>query len=111
MEINGASGVRVVTGSTANCASNNGTPPSCGIDPPNLNDCLLNWAERSYTQLFAPAGQATQKWSVYSYRYYAQTHAYLGISSVDNHVYYLGLDGIMSDVGSVAHWAPIAGCQ
>jgi hypothetical protein len=111
VESNGASGVRVVTGSTANCASKNGSPPACGVAKPNLNECLLNWAERSYVTLFAPAGQATLVSGIYTYRYYAQTKAYLGISSVDNHVYILGQDGIMTDVGSVSQWAPVAGCQ
>jgi hypothetical protein len=31
VEINGASGVRAVTGSTADCASQNGAPASCGL--------------------------------------------------------------------------------
>ncbi|MFZ4860267.1 MAG: Ig-like domain-containing protein [Desulfuromonadaceae bacterium] len=31
VEIKGLSGIRAVTGSTANCASQNGAPPSCGL--------------------------------------------------------------------------------
>ena len=113
VEINGASGVRKVTGTTANCSSNNGSPTlSCGTESPqSVNDCLFNWAERTYVKTFAPAGQTTVKWSTYAYRFYPQTKSYLGVSSADNHVYYRGPDGQMSDVGPLSYWKPLAGCK
>ena len=40
--------------------------------------CFLNWAEKNYANLFAPAGAATQVQTPYTYRYYATTNSYLG---------------------------------
>ena len=73
-------------------------------------DCLFNWAEQHYSGLFAGGGPAAM-WDVYTYRYYSATHAYLGVSSADSHVYYLGPDGRLQDEGPLAQWLPIAGCQ
>jgi hypothetical protein len=77
---------------------------------PSRIECLFNWAERNYSRL-APTGYATKVWSIYTYRYYAAIDAYLGVSSVDNHVYYRGPDGKLQDEGHVSYWLPLAGCQ
>jgi predicted outer membrane repeat protein len=57
--------------------------------PPNVftsrSDCLFNWAERVYPNLFAPAGAISNTLAPYYYRHYSQTNAYLGTSSADNH--------------------------
>ena len=82
----------------------------CPIPPPQT-ECLFNWAEKNDPNLFAPSGFATAAWDVYTYRYYSATKAYLGVSSVDNHVYYLGQDGNMLDEGPTSYWYPLAGCQ
>ena len=74
------------------------------------SDCLLNWAEKNYSQLFSPAGAATQTLSPYYYRYYPNTNAYLGISSANTHVYYLGPDGNLQDEGALSSWLTMAGC-
>ena len=47
----------------------------------------------------------------YTYRYYAGTNTYLGASSLDNHVYYMGPDGEMQDEGDMYKWIALAGCQ
>lgn len=73
-------------------------------------ECLLNWAEKNYVYLFAPAGSHSMVWTVYTYRYYSETNAYLGVSSADDHVYYVGADGNFQDEGSLSYWLPIAGC-
>ncbi|MEI7870382.1 MAG: glycoside hydrolase family 16 protein [Candidatus Methylumidiphilus sp.] len=73
--------------------------------------CLFNWAENNYSSIFAPANSSTLVWSVYTYRYYANTNTYLGVSSTDNHVYYIGTDGVMQDAGSLSYWLPLAGCS
>jgi hypothetical protein len=73
-------------------------------------DCLLDWAERSYPQLFFPAGAAARIFSPYYYRYYPGTNSYVGVSSTDNHIYYLGPEGNMLDVGSLPDWLGAAGC-
>ena len=73
-------------------------------------ECLFNWAERNYPTLFAPAGAPMAVWSMYTYRHYPTTKTYLGVSSIDNHVYYMGSDGVLLDEGPLADWLPKAGC-
>jgi len=88
--------------------------PTDWLKAPNLtspNDCLFNWAEKNYPSLFAPARSPSGVWSVYSYRYYSATNAYLGVSVADNHVYYMGADGNLQDVGPLSQWLPLAACQ
>ncbi|MEQ1637857.1 MAG: hypothetical protein ABL903_14325 [Methylococcales bacterium] len=77
--------------------------------PPS--DCLFSWAEGNYPALFAPSGALTTIWSIYTYRYYSVTNAYLGLSSTDNDVYYMGADGILQDEGPLSYWLPKSGCQ
>jgi hypothetical protein len=74
------------------------------------SDCLFNWAESNYPQLFSPAGASTQSSSPYHYRFYQYTNSYIGVSSLDDHVYYLGPDGNFLDVGSLSTWLTTAGC-
>ena len=74
-------------------------------------ECLFNWAEKNYSNLFAPSGFITTTWDVYTYRYYSATKAYLGVSSVNNHVYYMGQDGVLLDEGALSDWLPKANCQ
>ena len=83
----------------------------CQVPPPLPTDCLFNWAEVNYPTLFAPAGATTTVGGIYTYRYYSATNAYVGVSSVDGHVYYLGSDGVMQDEGTLYYWLPLAGCQ
>jgi hypothetical protein len=78
----------------------------------NNIECLLNWAENAYSNLFSPAGAISQFQSPYTYRYYKNTNAYVGVSSIDNHVYYLGPGGISpEDVGDLSGWLTTASCQ
>lgn len=77
----------------------------------NPSDCLFDWAERTYPDLFAPAA-ASSTAAPYYYRYYSQTGAYLGTSSADNHVYYLGpaSNNAILDVGAASTWLTTANC-
>jgi hypothetical protein len=74
-------------------------------------ECLFNWAEVNYPTLFSPSGSSTATWDVYTYRYYSVTNTYLGVSSADSHVYYMGSDGNKQDVGPQLYWLSKAGCQ
>ena len=85
--------------------------PKASCPVPTPTDCLFNWAEQNYPGLFAPAGAASGTLGAYTYRYYSATNAYLGVSSNDNHVYYMGSDGVLQDEGAMAKWLPLAGCQ
>ena len=85
---------------------------SSGDQPPPVSqaDCLFNWAETYYSQLFSPAGATSQTSAPYYYRYYQNTNSYVGVSSDNNHVYYLGPDGVLQDVGPSSAWFTTAGC-
>jgi uncharacterized protein YkwD len=72
-------------------------------------DCLFDWAQGHYGALFAPAAPS-QVLDVYYYRHYTGTRAYLGISSVNDHVYYLPEGGSLLDAGSKSDWFAKAGC-
>lgn len=76
-------------------------------------ECFLTWAEKKYPDFFAPSGTATEILSPYSYRYYPETQAYLGVSSADNHVYYMNAaeNGLLQNEGPLSNWLPLAGCQ
>lgn len=75
-------------------------------------DCLFNWAERSFSQFFAPAGGASQTLAPYYYRYYAATSTYLATVSTDNSVYAMGpaTGGQAVRLGSLADLLTTAGC-
>ena len=77
---------------------------------PSLSECLFNWAEGAYPGLFQPAGSVTQSQAPYTYRYYKAANAYVGVSSDDNHVYYLGSNGVVQDMGALPTWLKKAGC-
>ncbi len=78
--------------------------------PQARTDCLLNWAEINYPNLFSPKGSASQILAPYYYRYYQNTNSYVGVSSANSHVYYLGPDGNLQDVGSLSTWLNSSGC-
>jgi pimeloyl-ACP methyl ester carboxylesterase len=73
-------------------------------------ECLLDWAERNYSNLFSPAGAKSQFQSPYTYRHYSQTDSYVGVSASDNHVYYLGPERVLVDVGDLYGWLTKASC-
>lgn len=76
-------------------------------------DCLLDWGEDTYPELFRPSRVGTQASDPYLYRFYEATRTYLGMSSADGHLYYLGplsRDALL-DLGPVAEWSVSAGCH
>ena len=77
------------------------------------SDCLFDWAENNFAGLFSPVqGVAnSQTFPPYYFRYYSGTNAYLGISSMDNHIYYLPASGEIMDVGHADNWLEQANCQ
>jgi hypothetical protein len=74
-------------------------------------ECLFNWAEGTYPDLFAPSGSLTMDSSDYTYRHYSATNAYAGVSSVDNDFYYKAADGILKNVGPLSDWLTKADCK
>jgi len=84
---------------------------ACQVSAAPPVDCLFNWAEKNYANLFSPAGSPDAMWTIYTYRYYSATKAYLGVSSKDNHIYFQGVDGNLQDEGALTVWLAKAGCQ
>ena len=74
-------------------------------------ECVLNWAEKTYPKLLAPAGAATLQLAPYSYRYYKTSNAYAGVSSANNHVYYQGPNGVLVDEGDLSVWQNLSSCK
>lgn len=72
-------------------------------------DCLFNWAERSYAQLFSPAQAPSNETGPYYYRFYSGTNAYLGVDKNSQHAVFLA-GGAMQDLGDVAPFISAAGC-
>ncbi len=75
-------------------------------------DCLLAWGEAAYPTLLAPAGAASRTLAPYYYRYYAATGTYVGISSADQHLYYLPSTQatVPIDLGAAMDWVIQAKC-
>ncbi|PTN13272.1 amidohydrolase family protein [Nitrosomonas aestuarii] len=75
-------------------------------------ECFFAWAEGTYPNELAPTGASTEVSNAYSYRYYSSTNTYLGVSSADNHVYYMKAeDGLLQNAGPLSNWLPVSGCQ
>jgi len=97
-------------GASAWSGNSNSVTPSADTLPDT--DCVLNWAESLYPNLFAPAGAVSQTLAPYYFRYYSGTNAYLGTSSADSHLYYLGpaTGNTLFDAGPLSNWRTTAGC-
>ena len=72
-------------------------------------DCVMDWGERNYPTLFAPIASSKTSFPYY-YRFYSATNTYLGFSAADDHLYYLGANGLI-DVGHKTQWLATSGCQ
>ncbi len=76
---------------------------------PKPTNCLFDWAESIYPQLFGPAGVSSVVSYVDTYRYYPQTQFYLGLSSQDDRIWYQSGDNRV-DAGPYNYWMARAGC-
>ncbi len=83
------------------------------VSAPSLTpvECLFNWAESNYPNLFTPTGFPSAVSTAYTYRNYSASNAFLGVNSADKHVYFIGSDGKSQDEGTLAYWLGLAGCQ
>ena len=76
-------------------------------------DCLFNWAEQAVHWLLYPPA-TTQTAAPYTFRYYSGSNAYLGVSSVDDHVLYVVANTTpitQNDLGAQSDWLAQAGCR
>jgi hypothetical protein len=74
-------------------------------------ECLFNWAQSTYPSLFSPRLSGLQYFLSFTYRHYTDTNNYVGVSSIDNHVYYQGPDNILRDLDDVSGWLILSNCQ
>lgn len=75
----------------------------------SMANCLFDWVEKTYPQIFSPVSGKSQTMAPYYYRQYAD-NVYLATSSKDNHLYYL-MGGGMGDAGLASQWYATAGCK
>lgn len=75
-------------------------------------DCVFNWGEHHYADLLWPTPARSQTQAPYYYRHYPGTNSYVGISSQDDRLRYMGSASgqQMLDLGSMATWKQTAGC-
>lgn len=97
----------VVTGSIFRLAQGPANPR----DSLPYGDCAMNWAEKAYAPLFAPAATATQYDAPYHYRDYSGTGATIRISEIDHHVDYVDAGGTPLDLGPLETWLTLANCE
>lgn len=77
-----------------------------------IANCLFNWAEAHYPKIFSPARPETQQAAGYNYRYYSGTNTYLGVYQSSNiHILQPKVSPNIIDVGTIAQFKPITGCQ
>lgn len=76
-------------------------------------ECLFDWAEAAYADYLFPARAPTAIAAPYVYRHYRGAGAYLGTSSQDGHLYYLGPASgqALYDLGPLATWLANSGCD
>lgn len=79
----------------------------------NVTDCTFNWLEdqAQYSSYISPKRPSTQVVSPYTFRFYASSQSYLGVSSQDQHLYYVGSNGGMADLGLLSNFSGAAGCR
>lgn len=76
-------------------------------------DCLLNWGEDALPALLSPKRSGSRTVSPFYYRYYATTNTYLGMSTSNNHLYFV--DGKtptqVNDLGLASKYVDQALCR
>lgn len=75
-------------------------------------DCLFNWGDTTDPTLLAPRGVQSQVSGPYYYRYYSGTGSYVGVSSTDKHLYYIGpgTGSTLTDLGPASNWYKQSNC-
>ena len=75
-------------------------------------DCVFDWGEANYPSLLPPPRPRSQTVAPYYFRHYPATNTYVGISSEDQHLYFLDAStsaGLL-DLGPASVWIAAAGC-
>lgn len=78
----------------------------------SVSDCIFNWAEAAYPNLFSPANKTDYEAFGYTYRYYSATNSY--IATHTNGRVYVVIPGFLGsgivDVGDITYFKGLAGC-
>lgn len=74
-------------------------------------ECVFNALEKSYPALLSPAN-ASKTSAPYTFRTY-NGNAAIGVSSADNHLYYIGAasQNKLADLGLLSNFKGVTGCQ
>ena len=75
-------------------------------------DCLFNWAQQQYPNVFRPTSADSQIFEDYSYRYYSDTNTYLGVFQNQKiHLLQADLTDEIQDVGYFEYFQHLSGCN
>ena len=75
-------------------------------------DCLFQWAEHEYPDLFTPDSSVSQQWGGYTYRYYSKSNIYLGFFyEQEVHLNWADLLSKIDVAGSVGYYQELTGCH
>lgn len=98
--------VRLVSGALA-------TTPVPSVPVLTGNACVVAWLEVGNPAFTSPRTQTWETLGPYTARYYHASRAFLAISSLDQHLYYLGpvTENRLVDLGAVSNWLAPSGCQ
>jgi hypothetical protein len=79
---------------------------------PVVADCLFQWAEKEYSDIFTQDSSGSQQWNGYIYRYYPKSNIYLGFFyQQEVHIKRADLSSRIDAVGAVDYYQELAGCQ
>lgn len=86
------------------------TPTTAVVTAKEAN-CFFDWAEDHYPALLAPARPVSESATPYYYRRYGYTQTALGISALNQHLYFLDADKHLNDIGAGTSWLATSGCR
>lgn len=76
-----------------------------------IADCLFQWAEEQYPDLFSPASSSSQAWGGYVFRHYTDTNTYLGFfHEQEVHLLQTNLSNNIVAVGQQGFYQNLVGC-
>ena len=98
--------VRLVSGSLVNTSSGL-------VSEITGNKCVVSWLESVNPDLTMPPTQSWETLGPYTARYYSTTQAFIALSSINQHIYYLGpvTENKLIDLGPVSSWLAPSRCR
>jgi pimeloyl-ACP methyl ester carboxylesterase len=83
-----------------------------GKSTPDPFDCLFQWAESSYPDIFGRTRTASTVSGDLVFRKYSGSSSYFGFTKAQGHTFYLGplTNNIVADLGLTSNWMTLSGC-